>query len=52
MLQWWLNWLKTERRIQGGRNTTAIFVVLHSNQVMDFVQKVLFMALLNSSTGS
>lgn len=45
-------WLKSKRHIQGGRNITAIFVVVHSNQVIYFVQKVLFMAFLNSSTGS
>ncbi|MDN4295131.1 hypothetical protein OA805_23905 [Citrobacter freundii] len=40
-------WSKSERLFQMGPNTTAIFVVVHSNQTMHFVQKVLFMPFLN-----
>nr|DAL28663.1 MAG TPA_asm: hypothetical protein [Bacteriophage sp.] len=44
--------LKYNHLFQRGRNTTAIFVVVHSNQAMHFVQKVLFMPFFKVRTGS
>ncbi|EDQ8488717.1 hypothetical protein GQ231_002422 [Salmonella enterica] len=40
--------LKSERYIQRGRNTTAMLGVVHSNQDMIFVQKVLFIGFVST----